>query len=318
MEFNLLSFDNMLNGLLKKQELEEHLSHIIRNIESEFEFQSMGVYLKIPNSDIFRMKISRNISHTFAKNTTFTQDDSMIEELMQFKLLDIRSPGGSYKLEKEYSHLIVLPLNHNDELLGFMFIDKYNEEFEIEEMTKIKLFASLISLIVQLDLQSIEVEKHRGIYESEKIYSLKAFLERSEVIFSMMKRYNRHLSIAIIKIENFENIVRTIGEHETDNLLKNISYIIRNDLREIDIIGKIHKDTFAVLMPETSSKSGFTTIKRINKKIMQLPIMNVCKINWGISQLDDKIKNTEDLIKFAENAAYDSNRNEEGNITIYK
>lgn len=317
MEFNLLSFDDMLNGLLKKLELEEHLSHIIRNIEDEFDFQSMGVYLKVPNSDIFRMKISRNISHTFAKNSIFTKGDSIIKKLMQLKLLDIR-PSGRYKFEKEYSHLIILPLNHNDELLGFMFIDKYKEEFECEEMTKIKLFSSIISIIVQLYLQNNEIEQHRGIYESEKIYSFKAFLERSEVIFSMMKRYIRNLTIAIMKIESFENILRTIGEHETNDLLKQISHIIRNDLRDIDIIGKIHKDTFAILMPETSSKNGFITIKRVNNKIMKLPIMKVCKINWGIAQMDDKIKNTEDLIKFAENAAYDSNRKEKGNITIYR
>lgn len=317
MEFNLLSFDDMLNGLLKKLELEEHLSHIIRNIEGEFDFQSMGVYLKVPNSDIFRMKISRNISHTFAKNSIFTKGDSIIEKLMQLKLLDIR-PSGKYKFEKVFSHLLVLPLNHNDELLGFMFIDKHKEEFECEEMTKIKIFASIISLIVQLYLQNNEIEKHRGIYESEKIYSFKAFLERSEVIFSMMKRYIRNLTIAIMKIESFENIIRTIGEHETNDLLKQISHIIRNDLRDIDIIGKIHKDTFAVLMPETSNKNGFITVKRVNNKIMKLPIMKVYKINWGIAQMDDKIKNVEDLIKFAENAAYDSNRKEEENITIYQ
>ena len=82
MEFNLLLFDDMLNGLLKKLELEEHLSHIIRNIEGEFDFQSMGVYLKVPNSDIFRMKISRNISHTFAKNSIFTKGDSIIKKLI--------------------------------------------------------------------------------------------------------------------------------------------------------------------------------------------------------------------------------------------
>ena len=317
MDFNLLSFDDMLHNLLKKQELEEHLSHIIRNIEDEFDFQSMGVYLKVPNSEMFRMKISRNISHTFAKNTIFTKNDPMIEEIMNFKLLDIR-PLGRYKFEKEYSHLLVHPLNQNEELLGFMFIDKFNEEFESEEMTKIKLFASIISLIVQLYLQSNELEHHRGIYEAANIYSYKAFVEKSNVIFSMMKRYDRDLTIAVIKIENFESIIRTIGEHETNDLLTEIVYIIKNDLRETDIIGKIHQDTFAILMPETSSKNGFITINRVHNRIMKLPKINVCRIGWGIADKDDKTQNVQKLLKFAEQAANDSYRKEEGDITIYK
>lgn len=317
MEFNLLSFDNLLSGLLTKQELEEHLSHVIRYIEDEFDFQSMGIYLKVPNSDIYRMKISRNTSYTFAKNSIFKNNDPMLEELMHFKILDIKSPGR-YIFEKEYSHLLVLPLYHNDELLGFIFIDKHNEVFEIEEMTKIKSYASIISLIVQLDLQSNEIEQHRGIYVSEKIYSFKAFLERSEVIFSMMKRYKRHLAIAVIKIENCKNIVRTIGEDKTNDLLKQISHIIKNDLRETDIIGKIRKDSFAVLMPETSSENGIITVNRVNERIMKLPMLKICKICWGIANKDDNIDNAEDLIKFAEHAADDSNRNENSNITIYK
>jgi len=317
MEFNLLSFDDMLHNLLKKQELEEHLSHIIRNIEDEFNFQTMGVYLKVPNSEIFRMKISRNISHTFAKNTIFTKSDPMIEEIMNFKLLDIRFPGR-YKFEKEYSHLLVHPLNQNEELLGFMFIDKFNEEFESEEMTKIKLFASIISLIVQLYLHSNELEHHRGIYEAANIYSYKAFVEKSNVIFSMMKRYDRDLTIAVIKIENFESIIRTIGEHETNDLLTEIAYIIKNDLRETDLIGKLHQDTFAVLMPETSSKNGLITINRVHNGIKKLPKINVCRIGWGIAGKDDKTQNVQKLMKFAEQAANDSYRKEEGNITIYK
>ncbi|MBT4331833.1 MAG: diguanylate cyclase [Candidatus Cloacimonetes bacterium] len=317
MEFNLLSFDEMLSNLLKKQEMEEHLSFIIRNIEEEFSFQSLGIYLKVPNTDIFRMKISRNISHTYSKNYIFTEGDPITKELIHLKMLDIQSPGR-YVFEKEYSHLLILPINHFNELLGFIFIDKSTEVFESEEMTKIKLYASVISLIVQLDLQGNEIEQHRGIYESAKVFSHKAFVEKSEVIFSMMKRYNRYLTIAVIKIENFENIVRTIGEHEAGDLLKKISYIIQNDLRDTDIIGKLNNDSFTVLMPETSNKNSFITVNRVNNRIMKLPMMKICKIGWGIASKEDITKNVEELIKFADHAAEDSTRKEEGNITIYK
>ena len=316
MEFDLLSFEDTLQNLLKKQELEEHLHNIINNIEDEFDFQSMGVYLKVPNSDIYRMKISRNTSHTFAKNSIFTKSDPMLEELMLFKVLDIQN-HGRYVFEKEYSHLLVLPLNKDNELLGFIFIDKFNEVFESEEITKIKLYASIISMIVQLDLQRNEIEQHRGIYESARVYSHKAFVEKSENIFSMMMRYNRYLTIAVIKIDNIENIIRTIGEHETYNLLKQISYIIKNDLRETDIIGKLHNDSFVVLMPETSSKNSLITINRVNNIIMKIPIMKIYKIGWGIASKEDITHNAEELIKFAEHAAEGSNRKEKGNITIY-
>ena len=317
MEFNLLSFDSMLSGLLTKQELEEHLSHVIRNIESEFDFQSMGVYLKVPNSEIFRMKISRNISHTFAKNSIFTKDDPLIQDLKYLKLLDINKPG-SYIFEKEYSHLLILPLHYCDDLLGFIFIDKSTEVFDSEEMTKIKLFASVLSITVQLYLQHTKIEQHSEIFESARIYLLKAFIEKSEVLLSLMKRYNLEFTIAVVRIENFENLVRTIGGQKTEDILKHISVIIKDTLRETDIIGRIRNNAFAISMPETSNDDCVLTISRMNNKIMELPIIKTCKINWGIATKDDNIKNAEDLMKYAEQAVTDTHRKEEGNITIYK
>jgi len=316
-EFDLLIFNEMLSNLTKKFEMEEHLSFLIRNIEQEFTFQSLGIFLKVPNSDIFRMKISRNVSHTFVKNSIFTEADPMIQELMSFKMLDIQSPGR-YVFEKEYSHLLLLPLCHYDKLLGFIFIDKKDEFFQSEEMIKMRIYASVLSLIVQLDMQSKEIEQHREIYESANIYSHRAFVEKSEAIYSMMQRYNRYITIAVIKIDNYDKILRKIGKHEAVDLLKQITYLIKSDLRETDIIGKIHEDTFAILMPETSSKNGFITVNRVNEKLNKLPMMKVCKAGWGIATKDDKTQKAEDLVVYAEHAANDSNRKDEENITIYK
>lgn len=306
MDFNLLSFDNMLNGLLTKHELEEHLSHVIRNIEGEFDFQSIGVYLKVPNSDIFRIKISRNISHSFAKNSIFTKDDNLIEDLKLSKILNIRSPG-KYQFEKEYSHLLVLPLHYCDDLLGFIFIDKSSEDFDSEEITKMKLFASVLSITVQLYLQHSKIEQHSEIFESARIYLSEAFIEKSEILLSLMKRYNLEFTIAVVRLENFENLVRTIGGQKTEDILKQISNIIKDTLRETDIIGRIRNNAFAISMPETSNDDCVLTISRMNNKIMELPIIKTCKICWGIATKDDKTKIAEDLMKSAEQAAKELN-----------
>ena len=94
-----------------------------------------------------------------------------------------------------------------------------------------------------------------------------------------------------------------------EKILKQISVIIKDTLRETDIIGRISKDTFAISMPETSNDNCVLTISRMNKKIMELPIIKTCKFEWGIATKDDKTKDAEDLLKFAEHAAKESFRN---------
>ena len=315
MTFKLIKFDKLLNELNQKKPLEENLSKIIRDIEAEFNFQSLGIFLKVQKTGVYRLKIGRNLSHSFAKNTKYTKEDSLIKELVE--LLNLKS-SAKYKFEKDYFHLIIVPLNFKDQILGFLFIDKESNFFDSEEITKIRMYASIISMVVQIFMQNEEIEQHKGLYENTRIYSYKPFISRAEVIFSMMKRYKRCLTVAVMKIDNLKDIVRTIGEHETHDLMKQIAYIIKNDLRETDIIGKTHQDAFLIIMPETSEKNGLVSITRINNKIADLPIMKVCNTGWGIASSNEKIKTIEELIKITENAAYDSTRKTEGNITIYR
>ncbi|MCF7858061.1 MAG: diguanylate cyclase [Candidatus Cloacimonetes bacterium] len=317
MEFNLLTFNSTLSNLKQKNEVEEHLRNIVKDIEAEFNFQSLGIYLKVPNSDIFRLKIARNISHTFVKNSIFTQADPMIEELKDLKFLDIHPPGR-YIFEKSYTHLLILPIFYYSEMLGFMFIDKSSEDFDSEEIIKMQLFASVFAFIVKLDLLNSEFEQHKSLYESSKVYSYDTFLEKCNEIYTMMKRYERYLSIAVLTITNYNNMIRTIGKSETSDIVKQISYVIKNDLRETDIIGKIHEDEFAIIMPETSGKNCFITLERVQKRMAKLPLQDICIMGWGIASRTDKTKNALQLLHFAEHVAKETDRKEQNKINIHQ
>jgi len=94
MPFKIIKFDKLLNEIKKTHPLEENLSKIIRDIEMEFDFQSLGLFLYDPNFKGYRLKIGRNLSHHYEKSTTFKEDDELIKNLknyLQFILTNINS-----------------------------------------------------------------------------------------------------------------------------------------------------------------------------------------------------------------------------------
>ena len=97
MKFRLIQFNELMQDLLKEKPLEESLSQIIRTIEEEFNFNSLGVFLKVPRSEIFRLKIGRNLSHTFSKNTIFTEGDPLIVDLSKKQFIDLRMPATYFQ-----------------------------------------------------------------------------------------------------------------------------------------------------------------------------------------------------------------------------
>ncbi len=317
MDFKLGKFEKLLNELKEKKNLEENLSKIIRSMELEFDFQSLGIFLRVPKTDTFRLKISRNISHTYEKNTFFTQEDPLIIELLKFKLLNVTS-NKHYKFEHDFSQLLIMPLHNNKILHGFIFIDSSEEIYKDENFTKFSIFSTIISLVVSFCIQRDKIQHLTDLDELTGFYTYKAFSERGEKILSQMNRYKRELVMVIFKIDNYENILRTIGKENCEDLIKQIAEVLKSDQRESDLIGKIFRDTFAIIFPETNVKSCLIPIHRIDIDIAALPLMENYKINWGVVQNSDSIQNIGDFISKTQEAVFESTRNVDENITIYR
>jgi diguanylate cyclase (GGDEF)-like protein len=315
MGLNIIPFDNLMTGFLEKKPIEENLSAIIRNMEEEFEFSSIGVFLKVAKSDIFRLKIGRNLSHTFAKNTIFTSGDPLIEELMNLKPIDIKYPGR-YMFEKDYHHLLISPIYFHNDLLGFLFIDKEENYFEVSEITTFRIYASIISMVVSMNIMDDEIEQHKEFYESLRIYKITAFKKNADMSFSVSQRYNRDFSLVVMKLANHKTILRTFGERKTDEMMNSIGLLLKKDLRNSDIIGRINLDTFAFAMPETISKNAVNIVERLKNKFLQLPNLKSSSIGWGISQKTDSSENFDSLLKNAEDAAMEATRKKKKDIII--
>ena len=316
MDFKLIKFDKLLHELKHKQPLEENLSKIIRDIESEFVFQTMGVFLKAPKSDIFRLKISRNISYTYAKKTTFSSHDKIIRDLSKLEIIQFRS-SQQFKFEKDYFHLLILPLFYKESLLGFIFIDKKDTEFINTEISKIRMFASIITLVIKIFRQQHEIELLTDMDEILPIYAYKTFLGKAAYLLSHVQRYERELSITVLKIVHLAESIRLNGINKTNEHLINLTKMLKRNLRDTDIIGKIYRDQIAILMPETSIDSTVKAVERLNRKLPEIYTKGKLKIAWGIATYNESVNNIEELLRYADEAAVESTRKKE-NITVYK
>ncbi|MCK4957465.1 MAG: diguanylate cyclase [Candidatus Cloacimonetes bacterium] len=315
MKFELANILKIQKDLQKDLPLEENLSRILKDFEKKIKFQSLGIFLKVPRTDLYRLKISRNISHSFAKNTIFTQADPLLEELSKFD--PIENIGlGFFKLEFDYSHLIINPIYFKDKLFGFFFIDLADGSFSEEEIIQMNFYTSLISMIVQIHLLEEEVHHHKGLYDITKVYNYKTFIHRTDALLELMKRYNRDFCIAILTIDNFNNLVRSVGKYKIHEIMQEIAYCIKGNLRNTDIIGQIHENSFAIALPETSKKNTENTIKRIDERLTQTIEINKITRGWGICEYDEKKNDIIALIKHSENAAFEAVRKEK-NIEVY-
>jgi len=95
----------------------------------------------------------------------------------------------------------------------------------------------------------------------------RAFMEEAQAKFNLAKRYQRPLSFLMIDIDHFKSVNDTYGHQAGDVALVETSKIIRNCLRETDVLGRIGGEEFAVLLPETGIEQTTELTERLLEKV---------------------------------------------------
>ena len=98
------------------------------------------------------------------------------------------------------------------------------------------------------------------------------FLDKSEDVICMMKRYQRPVSMMIADLDNFKTINDNHGHHAGDLALKAFAEICRGEIRESDIFGRLGGEEFGLMLPETAIQDAQVLAERILRATNALEI----------------------------------------------
>ncbi len=315
MPLKLQKYDQLMKSLLELNTLQECLSMIIRDMESEYKFLSLGIFLKNEMTQSFRLKIGRNLSHSFQKRTEFSLGHSLINRLEKLEtILDVQPDEIDF--DQPVKKLVIFPLHYRGELRGFLFMDK--EEYEEDELTKMEIFASLISLVVQIHSQENLIDRMNQFDALTGLLVYRSFLERTEIAFAQARRYKNNLSLIVLKINKYHDLYRKYGNVEADRIFTSIATILKGGLRVMEILGFIHPDTFMILLPENKYEDNQFVIERLETMILERnDKLKKDLLAWGVSNYTDDLNNVERFITNTEECAFEASRRPDINIVHY-
>lgn len=308
--------DLLLSDMQNRKNLEENLSMVIRSLETEIEFQSLGIFLRTQTGGNLRFKIGRNLSHSFDKNVLFHPQDPLIQDLVKLKPLSVRE-NQKYRFEHDFQHLLIFPLYNNRELLGFFFLDKSQSDFSDQEFRIIHIYSSIISLIISLHELRMFIEQHQMLDDLTGFLNHKAFLERGENLLSQMRRYKRQLTMSVLKIDNYENLIRTVGKENCDDLARKMAGILKQGLRDSDLLGVLYRDAVGIILPEIDAHTAMIPILRLDGRLRQLPLLENNHLGWGLAEINGQVTHIDELVSHALDAAFEATRKLDENVIIF-
>ncbi len=137
------------------------------------------------------------------------------------------------------------------------------------------LFTILFSKLFQQRrvLEEIEREKElqKLLDDTTRLYKSKVFRELASTHIRMCRRNNWTVGLILIDIDRLAKINEKYGYEAGNEVLKHFASILRESIRDSDIVARLDDDCFALLLPDCNDKGAKRVTQRIQLKILQEP-----------------------------------------------
>ena len=147
----------------------------------------------------------------------------------------------------------------------------------------------------------------------------KAFMHKKlDEVFNGNRRQN---SIAIMDIDYFKNYNDKNGHMEGDNLLKMLSQLITDSLRDDDMLFRFGGEEFLLTLPDYDDSEALQILEALHEEIKNTVVtsgdvdvrINVC---IGLSSYPNLCDNPEKLVSRADKAMYYGKKHGRGRLVI--
>jgi diguanylate cyclase (GGDEF)-like protein len=130
-------------------------------------------------------------------------------------------------------------------------------------------FAKLLSLCIER-ISLYEKLQRLSIYDSlTDGYNRRYFMIRYLEEFERAKKLGFKLSFLMVDIDNFKRINDTYGHLVGDVILREITRLIKENIREIDFVARFGGEEFSIILPETDKGGAIMVGERIRSKVSQ-------------------------------------------------
>ncbi|MDA4845217.1 CBS domain-containing protein [Hoeflea poritis] len=126
--------------------------------------------------------------------------------------------------------------------------------------------------------------------------------------FNRYRRFHTPLSVAVVKVDRYDEISTDRGDAACDHLLKWLAEIMVRETRAYDSIGRTAEDRFAIVFPNTDGKSSARACERLMRAIRTDPAAQDGGADWssvsiGLAQADREMRDGERIMMLADERA---------------
>lgn len=211
----------------------------------------------------------------------------------------------------------IIPLVSNQTLLGII---AFKSQLDIDISLLETLRGQMSIFLYNATLYTMAITD-----SMTKLYLQTYFKERLEHEIRNYENTDYDFSVIMLDIDKFKNFNDTYGHLAGDLVIKEVAGILKESVRNFDVVSRYGGEEFAVILMSTKLKTAQQVAERIRNNVEKnIFIYNgqelKVNISAGIASASDCGKNfdSNDIIAKADKALYYSKRNGRNRVSVYR
>lgn len=289
-------------------------------LEDNFKFGTFKIILfKYENSKKSIDKIYEIGAETnHAKlNEAFCDLTDSVAKSKKPMLLEREKNEFNFKSDPKLKNILAVPLMARKRVIAAFLIENIRKD----DYDKFLILASQVALQIERIGLFDDVEQLSIMDGLTGTFLRRYFLERFGQEISRAQESKMNLAFIMVDLDHFKQCNDNFGHLVGDVALEEVADILKQNIREIDLVARFGGEEFCVLLPETQKSGAFSVAERIRKAVESRTIKAYDEsikitISMGISSFPEDSKNLDGLIESADKALYEAKKHGRNRICV--
>jgi len=216
------------------------------------------------------------------------------------------------------------PLRSGDSVVGVLLIASATfRDLTHAERDRLQVIANQSSLALQNALLHEELERLSVTDRLTDLYNHGYLHQRLDEEVERCARFGHQMSLIMLDIDDFKQFNDRYGHPKGDTVLKVVSGIIKENLREIDVAARYGGEEFVIMLPETDMAGAAAVAERIRASMAQYAhILGsrgesvVQTVSLGVANYPTNASTAASLVEAADQAMYRGKRAGKNQVVV--
>jgi diguanylate cyclase (GGDEF)-like protein len=305
---NIYETTRALSGILEMDKLLEAILDVAHSI---FRLQKCQVYLTNVTADCLYLygSLGNGNKRIFEKPPMHVRDTSPSMEVGDRTALFKQLNFGNRESGADF---LDIPLVSRGKLIGIIRVVTEKGTMPTDrERHLLMIFSNSAAVAIDNSLLHKRTEELTITDALTELFNYRYFRNKLGDELRRADRYRQRFSLLMMDLDHFKKVNDVYG-HQTGNIvLREVANVIRQCIRDVDIVARYGGEEFVVILPQTGDHDALTIAERMRSAIEKAYLPNAqgqrdvqITVSIGVASYPDGVHTLDQLLEKVDKALY--------------